>query len=70
MKETNRIIILIALTVIQIFANIGYYKNICNNEEMAKRTNPKKFLKVSLVFVILLILEIIWLILMLTGVIS
>lgn len=70
MKDYYHIIILMVLTVLQIIGQIGYYQNVSNNEALREKINPKRYIKFLVIFVVLFVAEVVWLILMLTGVIQ
>lgn len=70
MKNYYSIIILMVLTVLQIIGQIGYYKNVSNNEVLREKISPKRHLRLLVICVVLFVAEVVLLAFMLTGVID
>lgn len=68
MKGYRHLIILMVLTVLQIFGQIGYYQNVRKNEALREKINLKRYIKFLVIFVVLFVIETVMLVLMLTGV--
>ncbi len=69
MKDYYTIIIIMAITVLQIIGQIGYYQNVSKNEALRKKIDPKRYIRFLVFFVVMFVVEIVFLVLMLTGVI-